>query len=93
MLMRYLCLAILATTAATAFSQSAPESADNNSNALTRKLVGDFDWDGHSQHSPWNSLATYTVLAIYHKQTIKHVNVNVTRQRLIQYLPGYAYCK
>jgi hypothetical protein len=45
MLMRYLRLAILATTAATTFSQSAPESADNNSNALTRKLVWDFDCD------------------------------------------------
>jgi hypothetical protein len=45
MLMRYLCLAILATTAATTFSQSVPESADNNSNDMARQLAGDFDWD------------------------------------------------
>jgi hypothetical protein len=45
MLMRYLHLAILAATAATAFSQSAPESADNNSDAMDRQLAGDFEWD------------------------------------------------
>jgi hypothetical protein len=45
MLMRYLHLALLATTAATTFSQSTPESADNNSNGMARKLAGDFDWD------------------------------------------------
>jgi hypothetical protein len=27
------------------FSQSTPESADNNSNGMARKLAGDFDWD------------------------------------------------
>jgi hypothetical protein len=45
MLMRYLCLAILAATAAATFSQSVPESADNNSNEMVRQLAGDFDWD------------------------------------------------
>jgi hypothetical protein len=41
LLMRYLHLAILATTAATASSQSAPESSGN---AMARQLAGDFDW-------------------------------------------------
>jgi hypothetical protein len=45
MLMRYLHLALLAATAATAFSQSTPESADNNSNGMARQLAGDFNWD------------------------------------------------
>jgi hypothetical protein len=40
MLMRYLHLAILAATAASALSQSAPESAD-----MDRQLAGDFNWD------------------------------------------------
>jgi hypothetical protein len=40
MFMRYLHLAILATTAASALSQSAHESAD-----MARQLAGDFDWD------------------------------------------------
>jgi hypothetical protein len=42
LLMRYLQLAILATTAATAYSQSAPESSGND---MARQLAGDFDWD------------------------------------------------
>jgi hypothetical protein len=44
-IMRYLHLAILATTAvtaATAYSQSAPESPGND---VARQLAGDFDWD------------------------------------------------
>jgi hypothetical protein len=46
MLMRYVYVALLAATAATAFSQSTPsESADNNSNDMARQLAGDFDWD------------------------------------------------
>jgi hypothetical protein len=45
MLMRYLHLALMAATAATAFSQSTPESADNTSNDMARQLAGDFDWD------------------------------------------------
>jgi hypothetical protein len=45
MFMRYLRLAILATTAATTLSLRAPESADNNSHDMARQLVGDFDWD------------------------------------------------
>jgi hypothetical protein len=45
LLVRYLCLAILTATAATTFSQSVPESADNNSNDMARQLAGDFDWD------------------------------------------------
>jgi hypothetical protein len=45
MLARYLHLALLAATAATAFSQSTPESADNNSNDMARQLAGDFNWD------------------------------------------------
>jgi hypothetical protein len=45
MLVRYLCLAILTATAPTTFSQSVPESADNNSNDMARQLAGDFDWD------------------------------------------------
>ena len=45
MLVRYLHLALLAATAATAFSKSTPESADNNSNGVARQLAGDFDWD------------------------------------------------
>jgi hypothetical protein len=46
MLARYLHLALLAATAATAFSsQSTPESADNSSNDMARKLAGDFNWD------------------------------------------------
>jgi hypothetical protein len=43
MRMRYFRLAILAATAATTFSQNAPESAENNSNDMTRQLVGDWD--------------------------------------------------
>jgi hypothetical protein len=43
LLMRYLLhLAILATAAATAYSQSAPESSGND---VARHLAGDFDWD------------------------------------------------
>jgi hypothetical protein len=45
MLARYLHLALLAATAATAFSRSTPESADNNSNDMARQLAGDFNWD------------------------------------------------
>jgi hypothetical protein len=45
MLVRYLHLALLAATTATAFSHSTPESADNNSNDITRQLAGDFNWD------------------------------------------------
>ena len=45
MLMRYLHLALMAATAATAFSQGTPESADSNSNGVARQLAGDFDWD------------------------------------------------
>jgi hypothetical protein len=45
MLMRYLHLALLAATAATAFSQSTPESAGSNGNDMSRQLAGDFDWD------------------------------------------------
>jgi hypothetical protein len=42
LLMRYLHLAILAATAATAYSQSAPEASGND---MSRQLAGDFDWD------------------------------------------------
>jgi hypothetical protein len=42
MLMRYLYLAILATTAATACSQSAPESPGSD---MARQLAGNFDWE------------------------------------------------
>jgi hypothetical protein len=42
LLMRYLHLAALATNAATAYSQSAPESSGND---MARQLAGDFDWD------------------------------------------------
>jgi hypothetical protein len=45
MLARYLHLALLAATAATAFSNSTPGPADNNSNDMARQLAGDFNWD------------------------------------------------
>jgi hypothetical protein len=43
MLMRYLNLAILASTAV--LSQSAPESANTNTNDAVARQLGDFDWD------------------------------------------------
>jgi hypothetical protein len=75
MLARYLHLALLAATAATAFYQNTPESADNNSNDMARQLAGDFNWDiqledGYDpnkeseEHSPtessWTSSSTGT---------------------------------
>jgi hypothetical protein len=67
MFKRYLHLAILATTAASALSQSAHESAD-----MARQLAGDFDWDIQAEDGVTSAVFGS---AAYNEETVSLLSV------------------